>query len=164
MLIILLNSLLFACSSPTKKEETPVEVTDLNQDGVETFGSEQGDTSEFTRIGDGSDALSVRTIYFEYDSSDIKPEYQEAVVAHGSFLAQNPSAILTLEGHADERGSREYNLALGEQRAESVKQQMLLHGAISRQVRVVSYGEERPLTTGHDEAAWQQNRRADILY
>ena len=79
-------------------------------------------------------------------------------------MVKNASATITLEGHADERGSREYNLALGERRAQSVKQQMMLLGASGSQIRIVSYGEERPAVDGHDDYSWQQNRRVEILY
>ena len=88
----------------------------------------------------------------------------ETIEAHSTYLSQNPGTTIVLEGHADERGSREYNLALAERRAQSVKQQMVLLGAASSQLRLVSYGEERPEVDGHDESSWQQNRRVEILY
>ena len=94
----------------------------------------------------------------------MKAEYRSVVEAHAQYLTRNASATITLEGHADERGSREYNLALGERRAQSVKQQMMLLGASGSQIRIVSYGEERPAVDGHDDYSWQQNRRVEILY
>lgn len=106
----------------------------------------------------------MRIIYFEYDSTQIRSDYRSAIEAHSLYLQQNPNTYITLEGHADERGSREYNLALGEGRAKAVKQQMLLLGATSNQIRLVSYGEERPANEGHDDMSWQQNRRVEILY
>ena len=86
------------------------------------------------------------------------------VIAHGEYLAANPTVTVTIEGHTDERGSREYNVGLGERRANAVKRLMLAQGAFETQIVTVSYGEERPLALGSDEAAWAQNRRAEILY
>ena len=94
----------------------------------------------------------------------MKSEYRAIVAAHAYYAAANGSARVTLEGHADERGSREYNIALAERRAISVRQLMTLFGANSAQIRVVSYGEERPALDGHDETAWSDNRRVEIIY
>lgn len=105
-----------------------------------------------------------RVFYFDYDSSELKPEYGDDVQAHAAFLAKNPGRAVTLEGHADERGSREYNLGLGERRANTVRRQLVLLGASAEQIRAVSYGEERPLNEGHDEAAYALNRRVEIVY
>ncbi len=113
---------------------------------------------------DNSAALSQRIIYFDYDSSEVETKYREVVQAHARRLANNPTFAVTLEGHADERGSREYNLALGERRANTIRQQMVLLGAAAEQLRSVSYGEERPRVEGHDETSWAQNRRVEILY
>jgi peptidoglycan-associated lipoprotein len=118
------------------------------------FGKEFDDPSTF---------LSKRVIYFQYDTTDVSAEYQPIVLAHANYLARNPNISVLLEGHTDERGSREYNLALGERRAQSVRQLMQLT-ALPNQLEVVSYGEERPTTMGHDESAWQLNRRVEIVY
>ena len=170
--VIGLTILLLGCSKDQVKEEEPVEVTDLNadsaatsnEDGVQTYGAEDGTGSAFNQLDDPQSPLSVRIIYFEYDSSEIRSDYRSTIEAHALYLQQNPNTSIILEGHADERGSREYNLALGERRAKTVKQQMLLLGANSNQIRLVSYGEERPASDGHDDASWQQNRRVEILY
>ena len=108
--------------------------------------------------------LSNRIVYFAYDADQVDPQDRPVVEAHGRYLADNPNATVTLEGHADERGSREYNVALGERRANSVRELMTLLGANSAQIRVVSYGEERAAVEGHDESAWSRNRRAEIIY
>ena len=103
-----------------------------------------------------------RSVYFEFDKYDVKPEYRALVEANARWLKANPRARLTIEGNADEQGSREYNLALGQRRAESVGKLMTLMGVRSEQVEAISYGEERPRADGHDEKAWSQNRRSDF--
>ena len=169
--VISLTILLLGCSKDQVKEDEPVEVTDLtadpassSEDGAQTYGAEDDSGPAFSQLDDPQSPLSVRTIYFEYDSSEISSDYRSTVEAHSLYLQQNPSTSVILEGHGDERGSREYNLALGERRAKALKQQMLLLGANSNQIRLVSYGEERPASDGHDESSWQQNRRVEILY
>ena len=176
LLVLGLSAMLFGCSSDQIKEEQEVEVEDYstsggvdagseeNGSGAQAYGTDDASGSFFSELDDPASQLSVRIIYFEYDSSDVKAEYRPVVEAHARYLSQNPGTTITLEGHADERGSREYNLALGERRAQSVKQQMLLLGAMADQIRLVSYGEERPAIDGHDEYSWQQNRRVEILY
>jgi peptidoglycan-associated lipoprotein len=108
--------------------------------------------------------LAKTTIYFDFDSSEIKPDYAATVAAHGKRLASDRSLKVRLEGNTDERGSAEYNVALGERRAQAVKRALLLQGATEGQLTTVSYGEERPVAEGHDEAAWAQNRRVEIVY
>ena len=103
-----------------------------------------------------------RSVYFEFDKYDVKPEYRALVEANARWLKSNPKARLVIEGNADEQGSREYNLALGQKRAESVSKMMTLMGVRSEQVEAISYGEERPRSEGHDEKAWSQNRRSDF--
>ena len=168
---IALACLLTGCGKDQVKEDVPAEVTDLSADSVDSseeaakaYGTDSESSSTFSELDDPQSPLSVRIIYFEYDSSEIRSDYRSAIEAHSLYLQKNPNTTITLEGHADERGSREYNLALGEQRAKAVKQQMLLLGASSDQIRLVSYGEERPATDGHDDYSWQQNRRVEILY
>jgi peptidoglycan-associated lipoprotein len=108
--------------------------------------------------------LAKRTVYFDFDSSEIKGEGTDIVAAHAKYLAANPGTRVRLEGHTDERGSREYNIGLGERRAQSVRRALLLQGAADTQISTVSYGEERPAVAGHDEAAWAKNRRVEIVY
>lgn len=118
-----------------------------------------------SRFGTGSGNVSLdlkRSVYFEFDKYDVKPEYRSLVEANARWLKSNPKARLVIEGNADEQGSREYNLALGQKRAESVSKMMTLLGVRAEQVEAISYGEERPRSDGHDEKAWSQNRRSDF--
>lgn len=108
--------------------------------------------------------LANKTIYFEYDSSEIREEGRAIVEAHAANLIKNPKLTVTLEGHADERGSREYNLALGESRAKAVQQLMQFKGVPAKQIETVSFGEERPADTGHEDSAWVKNRRVELIH
>ncbi len=108
--------------------------------------------------------LKIRTLYFDFDRSELKPEYQQVVAAHARFLRENPGSKMRLEGHADERGSREYNIGLGERRAQTVRRNLALQGAGSDQLSTISYGEEKPLDSSHTEYAWQINRRVELVY
>ena len=115
-------------------------------------------------LDDPSSPLSQRTIYFAFDSSHIEEENRSIIEAHALWLADHPGASVTLEGHADERGTREYNVALGERRANAVRQLLALTGASGGQINTISYGEERPAVEGHDESAWRFNRRVEVVY
>jgi len=108
-------------------------------------------------------ARAARTIYFDFDSSEIRPEYASVIASHARRLASNVTLTVRLEGHTDERGSREYNIALGERRAQAVRRALLLQGAGENQVATVSYGEERPAVDGMTEEAWAENRRVEIV-
>ncbi|KAF7598647.1 MAG: peptidoglycan-associated lipoprotein [Candidatus Dactylopiibacterium carminicum] len=108
--------------------------------------------------------LSKRSVYFEFDKYDIQLDYWSLLEAHGRFLKANPDYRTLIQGNTDERGSREYNLALGQKRAEAVKENLKLIGATDAQIEAVSLGEDKPRALGKDEAAWAENRRADILY
>jgi peptidoglycan-associated lipoprotein len=120
-------------------------------------------TDSGMRAGTGSQGADLkRSVYFEYDKYDIKPEYRPLLETHARWLKANPAAKLTVEGNADERGSREYNVALGQRRAESVTKMLVLLGARPDQIEAVSWGEEKPRGTGHDEASWSENRRSDF--
>ncbi|NOQ94408.1 MAG: peptidoglycan-associated lipoprotein Pal [Methylophaga sp.] len=115
-------------------------------------------------LDDPNSPLSNRVVYFEYDSSTVREEDLTTLEAHAAYLGENPSVTIRLVGHTDERGSREYNLALGERRALSIRQTLMLQGASVKQFQVTSFGEERTDVEGHDEAAWQQNRRVELNY
>jgi peptidoglycan-associated lipoprotein len=115
-------------------------------------------------LRDPANILSRRFILFDYDSYVVKDEFRPLIQAHGKYLADNRNARMRLEGHTDERGSREYNIALGQRRSEAVKRMLLLLGGREDQIEAVSLGEEKPRAPGHDEAAWAQNRRGDMLY
>ncbi len=115
-------------------------------------------------LKDPGNILFKRSVFYDYDSTLVKDEYKPLVSAHARYLTQNRSARMTVQGNTDERGSREYNIALGQRRADSVKQMMILLGAQEAQIESVSFGEEKPRATGHDEAAFSENRRSDIVY
>jgi peptidoglycan-associated lipoprotein len=115
-------------------------------------------------LTDPGSPLSKRSVYFDFDSSSVKDEFKPLLSAHAQYLTDNRSAKVTIRGNTDERGSREYNLALGQRRADSIKQVLVLSGASESQVETVSLGEEKPRATGDDEAAYAENRRGDIVY
>jgi peptidoglycan-associated lipoprotein len=119
---------------------------------------------EENAINDPKNVLSEKIIYFAFDSNTVGDEYVELVKHHGKYLSFNPKASVRLEGHADERGTREYNVALAERRAQAVKQLMLYEGAGNNQITVISYGEEKPVAFGHDEESMSLNRRVEIVY
>jgi len=127
-------------------------------------GAEETATTSLDPLNDPNSLLSKRVIYFDFDKSDIKDEFRDILNAHAEYLASHPSVNVTIEGHTDERGTREYNIALGERRANAVKRMLTLQGVSASQIRVISYGEERPAALGHDERAWALNRRAIIDY
>jgi peptidoglycan-associated lipoprotein len=163
-------ALVTGCSSPAKKDGDGAAVsgggygTDAAGSGASTSGLGGRGAWGGSALDDPNSPLSTRTIYFEYDSSEIRAEYLDVLRAHARYLAGNGEARMTLEGHADERGSREYNLALGERRASKVRQFILAEGVDGAQVNGVSYGEERPVDPGQGEAAWAHNRRVEIVY
>ena len=115
-------------------------------------------------LNDPNNPLSKRSVFFDFDSFVVTSQYQPVVQTHGGYLASNKQRRVTVEGNTDERGGREYNLALGQKRAEAVKQRLLLLGVVDTQVETVSFGKEKPRATGNSEEAWAQNRRADLNY
>jgi len=127
-------------------------------------GSATGSGASGNPLRDPNNILSKRSVYFDYDSFVVKDEYRPLVEAHARYLQQNRSARATVQGNTDERGSREYNIALGQKRADSVKRMMTLLGATESQIETVSFGKEKPKNPGHDESAYAENRRDDILY
>lgn len=140
--------------------------------GGETGGGSRASTSGdafSTRIGEEAlgaeqQLLDELVVYFEFDRSEIRSEFNSMLAAHGRYLASNPNVQVRLEGHADERGSREYNIGLGERRAQAVRTILLLQGAQNSQLSTVSYGEERPAVFGSDEESYSLNRRVEIVY
>ena len=169
MAVLLLVSVcaLTACASKPSKP------ADSGESGMASTGAEGSGAANPNASGPGGDdevagpqagLLAKRTVYFDFDSSEIKGDGTDIVAAHAKHLAANPGARVRLEGHTDERGSREYNIGLGERRAQSVRRALLLQGAADAQISTVSYGEERPAVAGHDETAWAKNRRVEIVY
>jgi peptidoglycan-associated lipoprotein len=115
-------------------------------------------------LTDPNSPLSKRSVYFDFDSNEVKDQYRGLLQAHARYIADHRDARVRVEGNTDERGSREYNLALGQRRAEAVKRIMTVMGADGARIETISYGEEKPKASGHDETAWAENRRADIRY
>jgi peptidoglycan-associated lipoprotein len=145
--------------------------------GSQVSGSTQGEgasTSSSALNGDagtqggsgmGADApFSRKVIYFDFDKSEIKPEFAAVVAAHARNLSSHPNTHMKLEGNTDERGTREYNIGLGERRAQAVRRALMLQGVAESQLTTVSFGAERPAAEGDDEAAWAQNRRVELVY
>lgn len=180
--LILINALLLGCSA-TGTLNKDIAGAGAGRSGVETgkyrdgagaagygsTGSEGGynadaanaQTNGFTA---GNTATGPNIVYFQYDSSEVLPEFLPVINNHASYLSGKPNKTVVLQGHADERGSPEYNIALGEQRAKAVAQLLKLQGVSDKQIQTVSFGEEKPQNLGHDETAWQQNRRVELIY
>lgn len=132
--------------------------------GAQAEGAQLGGQPEVHSLDDPDSPLSQRVFYFGYNSSDLGENDNQILAAHADFLNRNPEVSVVIEGHTDERGSREYNLALGERRAQRLEKVLLLHGVKREQLQVISFGEERPVALGHDESAWSLNRRVELLY
>ena len=131
--------------------------------GVSSQGMTNGQTSG-SQMGSQVGIPDVRTIYFDFDKDTIRPEFESVLNAHADYLRNNPNTTVVLEGHGDERGTREYNLGLGERRAQSVESYLTVQGVSPSQLEIVSYGEERPAVQGHSEEAYAQNRRVVFDY
>jgi peptidoglycan-associated lipoprotein len=158
-----------ACASKGPKGETPAGATGGANAGAEGAGANNPNAAgaggaDDEIAGPQAGLLATRVIYFDFDSAEIKGQGTDVVAVHAKYLASHSSARVRLEGHTDERGSREYNIGLGERRAQGVRRALLLQGAADAQISTVSYGEERPAVPGHDEAAWAKNRRVEIVY
>ena len=150
-----------------KLDDVPVEDKTASAAGTQGGGSQSRVAPVVTDSAAGTaqgPANVARILYFDYDSYVIKPEFQSLVEAHARFLKANAGRKVNIEGHTDDRGGREYNLALGQRRADAVKQMMQLLGAKSEQVETVSFGEEKPKCSQAEESCWAQNRRGDIAY
>jgi len=140
------------------------EGTGSGNDGATATGAQAGTAFQGHALDNPQSILYSKVIYFAFDSAAIRNEDRATIQAHAEYLGKNVRAAVVLEGHSDERGSREYNIALGERRAKAVRQLLLFQGAVASQLQTVSYGEESPAAIGHDEDAWQQNRRVEIIY
>ena len=161
----LLAALIAGCSSTPNGPEQAGAPVETRGDGVATVTAGGVDSRKLPpELTDPRNILSKRSIYFDYDKYDVKPEYKDLVTAHAKFLANNRQFKMLIQGNTDDRGSREYNIALGQKRSDAVKKMLTLLGAREEQVESVSLGEEKPKNEGHDEAAWAENRRGDMLY
>lgn len=170
--ILALSLLVSACASRTVETQAGADgadgTTGSGADGTgsdsNTLGGSSIDSASISGSGSAIDPLTQRTVYFEYDSSTLSDEARLIIEAHAAYISDNPGLNVSLAGHADERGSREYNLALGERRSKSVEQLMNGLGVDGARMQVVSFGEEAPAVEGSNEAAWSQNRRVEIEY
>ncbi len=170
------TAVLAACSSAPTQEQSPAGVEErkpgatgatpqaVKPGAVAAVDLTAGKKPALSPLTDPGSVLSKRSIFYEFDKFDIRDEYRGLVEAHAKYLRDHPKAKMLIQGNTDERGSREYNVALGQRRSDGVKRMLLLLGAKEEQVEAVSLGEEKPRSEGHDESAWSQNRRSDILY
>lgn len=164
--LTLLASLAGCSTTPSNKlsiEEMEREAA-LADSQSQAQGADVQGAYDIKSLNDPNSPLSRRVVYFDLDSASISDEDRELISAHAQFLASNPDVSAVLEGHADERGTREYNIALGERRAKAIKQLMSVQGVAQNQAQVISFGEERPVALDHSEESWRLNRRVEILY
>jgi peptidoglycan-associated lipoprotein len=169
--LIAFLGLLSACGSSVKLDDekggAPVENRDASANGANSSGLSERAVAQVNApdpLNDPNSPLAKRSIYFEYDSFVIKDEFRPTVEAHAKYLLANKGKKVIIQGNTDERGSREYNLALGQKRAEAVRRALVSLGVSDAQLEAVSFGKEKPRATGSDEAAYAENRRADLAY
>jgi peptidoglycan-associated lipoprotein len=170
-LCLVATALAAGCASNDKKDAPIAERSSTAVPSTTSPSSGMSQTTPSTSpviagnpLRDPNSPLSKRSVYFDFDSNAVKDEYRGLVQAHSRYLTDKRDSRIRIEGNCDERGSREYNLALGQRRAESVKKVMTVLGVGDGRIETISYGEEKPASNGHDESAWSQNRRADIRY
>ena len=169
--LVLALGLVLVLSACGTRGKAPLDTTveDRGTRAGEVTGTEALGVQDYGRLGmealqDPASPLYQRVVYFEFDSATITEADQQLLAAHAAFLAGKPDLTVVLEGHTDERGSREYNIGLGERRGQTVRRQLEFQGVRQDQIRVVSYGEERAAADGHDESAWRLNRRVELVY
>ncbi len=180
--VVVLSMMMAACSSTPTKEQEPAPVVDSVERPVPKQPATQAPIAVTQQpiasakiepprqltgpasLKDPKNILSKRVIYFDYDSNLVKEEFRPLVAAHAKYLSQDAKAKMIIQGNTDERGGREYNLALGQRRADAVKQMMSVLGAEGARVETVSFGMEKPRVEGRTEAAFAENRRAEIVY
>ncbi len=179
--LVLSASVLAGCASNSTTDDAATsgaDVTPVDQSGgvevsapgeggsltTEEMAAQQAEMERQAKEKEEAVLREIRTFYFDFDKSAVRPESRAALMAHAAFLSANPNVNVVLEGHSDERGTKEYNLALGERRAQSVERFLVVNGVARTQVEVVSYGEEKPAATGHSESDWAKNRRVYIEY
>jgi peptidoglycan-associated lipoprotein len=159
--------LLAGCPKKPTTVETPAAPT-TTAPSADTSGATTGGTGDIRALPDAAGAAAAGTaapntvFYFDFDSADVRPDYQSQLANYGKQLSQSRAARVKLDGHTDERGSPEYNVALGERRAQAIRRTLLLAGAVDEQITTVSLGEERPAVEGGDEDAWSKNRRVEL--
>lgn len=167
LMLALPLTLLAACSTTGDADDQASEATTsttAEASSVETSTIEKVLTPQEIKMQKYADLRKEHIIYFDFDRSDVRGEFAELLAAHADYLVKNPSVKVRLEGHADERGTPEYNIALGERRAKAVQKYLMSLGVMASQLNMVSYGEEMPLVSSHTEEAWAKNRRAVLVY
>ena len=168
LLLIAVSVLISACAGKKTQESVEMDDTGGMTDDTIVSGTLDSDIMGIELAGpqgvDANDPLGKRVIYFDYNSASLTFEGESIAQAHGQYLADHPNVFITLEGHADERGTSEYNLALAEDRAKIVSQIMGVYGVVLDRIQLVSYGEERPVALSSDEVAYSLNRRVEIVY
>ena len=167
--VAMAGSLLVGCSSTPK----PADSTDANSSKVETSQANKTDSNSVDLTANQKKELSApellkavegKVVYFEYDRSEVSAEGFDLIKVHAEYLNKMPKASVKVHGHCDERGSSEYNLALGERRGNAVKNALMSLGIEANRIEVISFGESTPAVMGHDESAWAKNRRAEFIY
>ncbi len=160
-LLIALASVVFVgCASTGDDSGAAIE----DRSGADTTGASAGSAWSGSELEDPNSPLYTKIIYFDFDQSTIRSDFIEVLRAHAAYLISNRSATLMIEGHADERGSREYNIGLGERRANAIRSFLEAEGVPGTQITTISYGEERPAAFGNDEPSWSENRRGVLVY
>ncbi len=162
------------CSSTDTKDDgsvmQPVDSSGGQTDTMDTGNNvsstelSAAEKEEMARAKEEAALREIRTFYFDFDKSELKPESRLPLMAHAKYLAANPSLQVAVEGHCDERGTKEYNMALGERRSKAIEQFLVVNGVSKSQIETLSFGEENPVALGHDEESWSQNRRAVLAY
>lgn len=167
-LVLIAASGLLLAGCPKKPQTLPDAQSQEEVGGATTEGASSGGVSGSGLSGDAAALEAAKSagviVYFDYDRAEIKPEYVPIVAAHAKYLNGDAQRKVRLEGHSDERGSREYNIGLGERRAQAVRRALMLQGVTENQITTVSYGEERPAMQGSDETAYSKNRRVELVY
>ncbi|MEH6503296.1 MAG: peptidoglycan-associated lipoprotein Pal [Cycloclasticus sp.] len=161
---LLLSTALAGCSMFGGDEQSSEGAMSGMHDGAQTSGMMDGNKYTGHPLDNPASPLATKIIYFAFDSSAVEPQYEAVIAAHGAYLAANSGVSVIVEGHADERGTREYNVALSERRANTVQNLLSLQGASANQTEAVALGEEKPVAVGHDESSWSLNRRVELIY
>ncbi len=161
---LLLTGLVAGCATQSTDESSPAPAPAPTAMGTPSTPRATSSGGIFGSRNAGAVMPQARSVYYEFDRSEIKADSTKVIDANAQYLLEHPELKVKVEGNADERGSREYNLALGQRRADAVQKRMTILGIPSDRIETVSYGKEKPKAVGHDESAWSENRRSDILY
>jgi len=166
MAVVLASLLIAACASTPKQESAPAsQASDKNVSSTATTTASVSDAEiESKKLAAEIQELQKQSVYFDLDKADVKEQYQDVIAKEAQFIKEHNNDVVTVEGNADERGSNEFNLALGNKRAETVAKRLEILGVQAKQIKVISNGEEKPRLTCHEEKCWQENRRADFVH